>query len=145
MTVTDWDNSVGADMLRGCVVVVLPSNAISVGALRPSTQIAKLPAAVQATFKSSGCLPAPTEQGSAATVVAPTGSTAATLDAFTARQRDVLRLIVQGMSNKEIARALNLGEGTVKVHMAVLFRKLGVNRRAAVAGVGAQLLSEMSA
>jgi DNA-binding NarL/FixJ family response regulator len=85
-----------------------------------------------------------------------TGSTAArrlmsrlicgvTLDAFTARQRDVLRLIVQGMSNKEIARALNLGGGSVKVHMAALFRKLGVNRRAAVAVVGARLLTEMAA
>ncbi len=145
MTVTDWDSSVGADMLRGCVVVVLPSNANSVGALGPSTQIAKFPAAVQATLKSSVYLPAPTEQGSAATVVAPAGATAATLDAFTARQRDVLRLVVQGMSNKEIARALNLGEGTVKVHMAAIFRKLGVNRRAAVAVVGAQLLTEMAA
>ena len=143
MTVTDWDNSVGADMLRGCVVVVLPSNANSVGALGPSTQIAKFPAAVQATFKSSAYLPAPTEQGSAATVVAPARAT--TLNAFTARQRDVLRLVVQGMSNKEIARALNLGEGTVKVHMAAIFRKLGVNRRAAVAVVGAQLLTEMAA
>ena len=132
-------------MLRGCVVVVLPSNANSVGALGPSTQIAKFPAAAQATFKSLAYLPTSTEQGSAATVVAPAGATTARLKAFTARQRDVLRLIVQGMSNKEIARALNLGEGTVKVHMAAIFRKLGVNRRVAVAVVAAQLLTEIAA
>ena len=49
------------------------------------------------------------------------------------RQHDVLRLIVRGLSNKEIARALNLAEGTVKIHVAALFGKLGVHRRAAVA------------
>jgi DNA-binding NarL/FixJ family response regulator len=46
---------------------------------------------------------------------------------------------MQGKSNKEIARNLNLGEGTVKVHMAALFRVFGVNSRAAVAAAGTQL------
>ncbi len=45
---------------------------------------------------------------------------------LTPRQAEVLPLIVQGMSNKEIARALRMGEGTVKVHVAALFRTLGV-------------------
>jgi DNA-binding CsgD family transcriptional regulator len=61
--------------------------------------------------------------------------------ALTPRQQDVLNLIVGGKSNKEIARALNLCEGTVKVHVAALFRNLGVNRRAAAAAAGARLLS----
>jgi len=61
--------------------------------------------------------------------------------ALTPRQQDVLNLIVGGKSNKEIARALKLGEGTVKVHVAALFRNLGVNRRAAAAAAGARLLS----
>ena len=55
------------------------------------------------------------------------------------RQRDVLKLIVRGLSNKEIARALNLAEGTVKIHVAALFGKLGVHRRAAVAIAGGVL------
>ena len=55
------------------------------------------------------------------------------------RQHDVLRLIVRGLSNKEIARALNLAEGTVKIHVAALFGKLGVHRRAAVAFAGGVL------
>src|SRR5439155_21105745 len=57
------------------------------------------------------------------------------------RQREVLNLIVQGMSNKEIARALELAEGTVKIHIAALFAKLGVHRRSAVALAGARFLA----
>jgi DNA-binding NarL/FixJ family response regulator len=60
------------------------------------------------------------------------------------RQRDVMKLIVRGLSNKEIARILNLAEGTVKVHVAALLRKFGVPRRAAVAAAGG-ILTERSA
>jgi len=60
---------------------------------------------------------------------------------LTPRQRDVFDLIVQGMSNKEIARNLQLAEGTVKIHIKALFAKLGVRRRAAVAVAGTRLLS----
>jgi DNA-binding NarL/FixJ family response regulator len=59
---------------------------------------------------------------------------------LTVRQRQVLEHLVAGRSNKEIARALNLGEGTVKVHVAALFRVLGVTSRAAAAAAGARLL-----
>jgi ATP/maltotriose-dependent transcriptional regulator MalT len=65
-----------------------------------------------------------------------------TQDPLSGRQRDVLTLIVQGLSNKEIARALNLAEGTVKIHVAALFGKLRVHRRAAVAVASARFLSE---
>ena len=37
---------------------------------------------------------------------------------LSARQRDVMKLIVHGLSNKEIASILNLAEGTVKIHVA---------------------------
>jgi DNA-binding NarL/FixJ family response regulator len=59
---------------------------------------------------------------------------------LTPRQREVLALIGDGKSNKEIARALNLGEGTVKIHLAALFRNLGVSSRAGAAAAGARLL-----
>jgi DNA-binding NarL/FixJ family response regulator len=62
---------------------------------------------------------------------------------LTPRQREVLKLLVQGKSNKEIARSLNLGEGTIKVHMAALFRVFGVNSRAAVAVAGSHTSGEV--
>ena len=57
---------------------------------------------------------------------------------LTPRQQDVLDLLVQGKTNKEIAQALGLGEGTVKIHMAAIFRYFGVNNRAAAAVAGAR-------
>jgi DNA-binding NarL/FixJ family response regulator len=61
-------------------------------------------------------------------------------DTLTPRQREVLELLMEGKSNKEIARTLSLGEGTVKIHMAALFRAFGVSTRAAAAAAGMQLL-----
>lgn len=60
--------------------------------------------------------------------------------ALSPRQSRVLEMLVCGKSNKEIARELNLGAGTVKVHMAALFSKLGVANRAAAAVAGTRLL-----
>jgi len=45
------------------------------------------------------------------------------------RELDVLRLVARGASNKEIAVALNLSEGTVKNHLTKIFDKLGVSDR----------------
>ena len=48
---------------------------------------------------------------------------------LTGRQIDVLRLLRQGRSNKEIGRALGLSEKTVKVHVTALFKALNVANR----------------
>lgn len=48
---------------------------------------------------------------------------------LSARQMDVLRLLVEGKANKEICRQLNLSESTVKTHLGAIFRKLKVNTR----------------
>lgn len=67
------------------------------------------------------------------------------LPRLTPRQRDVLELLVKGKSNKEIARALELGPGTIKVHLAALFRNLGVENRSAAAVAGSRLLERICA
>ena len=50
---------------------------------------------------------------------------------LTPREREVLALIGEGLSNTEIARALTLGEGTVKTHVGHIFAKLDLRDRAA--------------
>jgi len=51
------------------------------------------------------------------------------LGALTEREAQVLRLLAAGRSNAEIARALLIGEGTVKTHVARILAKLGVRDR----------------
>lgn len=48
---------------------------------------------------------------------------------FTERQIQVLKLMAQGQSNKHIARALNVAEGTVKIHVTAILKALNVSNR----------------
>ncbi len=48
---------------------------------------------------------------------------------LTARQQEVLRELAQGKSNRQIAESLQVTEGTVKIHLATIFRRLGVSNR----------------
>jgi DNA-binding NarL/FixJ family response regulator len=54
---------------------------------------------------------------------------------LTPRQRQILPLLAKGMSNKEIARALKIAEGTTKIHASGLLRVLGVRNRTEAAVV----------
>jgi DNA-binding NarL/FixJ family response regulator len=49
--------------------------------------------------------------------------------ALTPRQRDVLRMLVEGQSNKLIGRALGLSPSTVRTHVEALFERLNVHNR----------------
>lgn len=51
------------------------------------------------------------------------------IDALTPRQQAVLVLLEQGLSNKAIARELDIGEITVKAHVSAILRKLEVENR----------------
>ncbi len=65
----------------------------------------------------------------------PTGQV---VDRLTDRQRDVFQRLLAGCSNKEIARELDVLEGTVKVHVRAIMQKLGVRNRTQVAVVAAR-------
>jgi NarL family two-component system response regulator LiaR len=50
-------------------------------------------------------------------------------DDLTAREREVLRLVVEGLPNKQIAQRLGIGEKTIKTHVSRVLAKLGVADR----------------
>ena len=58
---------------------------------------------------------------------------------LTPRQRDVLAMLRQGKSNKEIARDLNLAEITVKLHVTAILRSLGCENRTQAAILAAKM------
>jgi DNA-binding NarL/FixJ family response regulator len=58
---------------------------------------------------------------------------------LTPRQRDVLRLLLQGHANKLICRALGLSESSVKTHLEAVYRRLGVSTRTQAVVAAARL------
>jgi DNA-binding NarL/FixJ family response regulator len=64
---------------------------------------------------------------------------------LTRRQGQIVSLVAQGFKNKEIANAMGITEGTVKVYLYRLFRKLGMNDRLDMALYGLKNLFVMQA
>jgi two-component system nitrate/nitrite response regulator NarL len=52
---------------------------------------------------------------------------------LTRRERQITRVVSEGVTNKEIGRRLRMAEGTVKVHLHHIYRKLGIANRTALA------------
>ena len=63
----------------------------------------------------------------------PQGVPPALIRRLTARELEVAALAAQGLSNKSIARRLDLSDGTVKIHMYNVFRKTGLHNRTELA------------
>jgi two-component system, NarL family, nitrate/nitrite response regulator NarL len=53
--------------------------------------------------------------------------------ALTQREREVMLLVADGLSNRDVGRRLNVSEGTVKVHLHSIYQKVAVNNRTALA------------
>lgn len=70
--------------------------------------------------------PAPGPSREAARPVAPFGD-------LTPRELEILEHVVDGLSNKMIGRALDISDGTVKLHVKAILRKLGMRSRVEVA------------
>jgi DNA-binding NarL/FixJ family response regulator len=61
------------------------------------------------------------------------GPTRQPLDDLTRREREVLPLVALGLSNRQIADALSIGERTVESHVANILAKWGLANRAQIA------------
>jgi DNA-binding NarL/FixJ family response regulator len=76
-----------------------------------------------------GGIYAPATSPHRAAMQAPAPATATMVANLTDRQREVLGLLAEGCATKTIARRLDLGVGTVKVHLAAIYRTLGARSR----------------
>ena len=61
------------------------------------------------------------------------------IEALTMREHDVLALVADGLSNREVAHELSISEHTVKFHLASIFGKLGVSTRTEAVQRGVRL------
>jgi DNA-binding NarL/FixJ family response regulator len=64
------------------------------------------------------------------------------LAALSERERELMRCLAQGLSNRQIAAELGLTYGTVKVYISALLAKLGVADRTQAALLAAQLMAQ---
>ncbi|HEX2173230.1 MAG TPA: response regulator transcription factor [Dehalococcoidia bacterium] len=78
------------------------------------------------------------EPRAAARLVAAVGEPRRAGDRLSDREREVLRLIAEGQSTKQIARTLSIAERTVKFHVASIFQKLGADNRAQAVALAVQ-------
>ena len=69
------------------------------------------------------------EHGFGSLLPAPEARPAASAEAFTPREREVLALLARGLSNRDIAHALDISAHTAKFHVNSILQKLGVERR----------------
>jgi len=66
------------------------------------------------------------------------------LTVLTERERQIMRLVSEGLSNKEIGRRLNIVDGTIKVHLHNIFQKLEIRNRTVLAALATRLPSAVS-
>jgi two-component system nitrate/nitrite response regulator NarL len=65
----------------------------------------------------------------------PSAITENALTTLTDRERQIMRLVSEGLSNKEIGRRLNIADGTIKVHLHNIFQKLEISNRTVLAAL----------
>jgi len=64
-------------------------------------------------------------------------------DGLTQREREVMLLVADGLSNKEVGRRLNLSDGTVKIHLHNIYQKTGVGNRTALTAAAVSQRNEL--
>jgi DNA-binding NarL/FixJ family response regulator len=104
-------------------------NAGALGYVLKSSPSSVILHALQRVLSGGIYIPDPTGESGPGARLSPAPSAPRAEVALTTRQMEVLRGLLQGLPNKAIARRLDLTEGTVKIHVAAIFRALDVNNR----------------
>ena len=79
------------------------------------------------------------ELAEAVITLPPARRTEPVIESLTTREQDVLALVADGLSNREVAHQLAISEHTVKFHLASIFGKLGVSTRTEAVQKGVRL------
>jgi DNA-binding NarL/FixJ family response regulator len=120
------------------------AEALSLGAsgyLLKDTDSVQIAAAIRLASQGLAFLNAPVLKKLSRGMIAKTEEGSSPLSKLSAREIDVLRLLKQGMNNRQIATALFLTEGTVKNYVTRIFDQLGVPNRAEAMAIAKQHLS----
>lgn len=99
------------------------------GYLLKSASITQFLRAIDTMLAGGVFAPASLTGAAAPLVMHPAADAGPLLAQLTERQRDVFALLEEGCATKTIARRLNLAVGTVKVHLAAIYRVLGASSR----------------
>ncbi len=100
------------------------------GYIPKSLSAAEIAAALRSVLDGRIYVPATIGRRDPGDPVAAGNSAAQGESKLTLRQKEVLNELLKGQASKEIARTLDIAEGTVKIHLAAIYRALGVRTRA---------------
>ncbi len=118
LTVSDADDDVIAAISRGADGYLLKD-------MEPEELLNQIERALQGKMVMSEAV----TQALATAIRKPQPNNDAKLESLTGRELEILKLIAKGLSNKLIARELDISDGTVKVHVKHLLKKLGLRSR----------------
>lgn len=100
------------------------------GYIPKSLSSAEIAGAIQTILEGRIYVPATIGRREPGSPVASAAQPGLTDSKLTLRQKEVLNELLKGQASKEIARTLDIAEGTVKIHLAAIYRALGVRTRA---------------
>ncbi|MDQ2076417.1 two-component system response regulator NarL [Marinimicrobium sp. ABcell2] len=118
LTVSDADEDVVEAITRGADGYLLKD-------MEPEQLLEQIERSLQGKMVMSEAV----TQALATAIRKPQQSASAKMESLTAREAEILKLIAQGLSNKLIARELDISDGTVKVHVKHMLKKLGLRSR----------------
>ncbi|UCZ62277.1 helix-turn-helix transcriptional regulator [Mycolicibacterium phocaicum] len=113
-----------------CLAVVYERAVLEEKVSQQRVEVDKLCATMDQLMTQRGPAGAPASDAAPAAVAEPAGVPAAPLE-LTPREREVMSYVATGATNRDIARCLQISEGTVKSHLKRIAEKFGTTNRAA--------------